>query len=130
MDAETKAALGRLRRLHDGVESGEVYREFPHPAKQRMVDELAVELFALAEHPADDDEPVTKEWLAAKGAIFHDVWRFYLPACELHVSFSPTGGMWLARLNQEDERYEYLNISDSVPTKRQVRRLVSALEGK
>lgn len=76
------------------------------------------------------DEPVTKEWLAAKGAIFHDVWRFYLPACELHVSFSPTGGMWLARLNQEDERYEYLNISDSVPTKRQVRRLVSALEGK
>ena len=128
MDAETKAALERLRREGQGEN---VYPSwFPDYDMESRKDSHTLAEAYLAEHPADDDEPVTKEWLAAKGAIFHDVWRFYLPACELHVSFSPTGGMWLARLNQEDERYEYLNISDSVPTKRQVRRLVSALEGK
>jgi len=128
MDTETKEALERLRREGQGEN---VYPSwFPDYDMESRKDSHTLAEAYLAEHPADDDEPVTKEWLAAKGAIFHDVWRFYLPACELHVSFSPTGGMWLARLNQEDERYEYLNISDSVPTKRQVRRLVSALEGK
>ena len=128
MDTETKAALDRLRSEGQGEN---VYPSwFPDYDMEVRKDVRTLADAYLAEHPPDDDEPVTKEWLAAKGAIFHDVWRFYLPACELHVSFSPTGGMWLARLNQEDERYEYLNISDSVPTKRQVRRLVSALEGK
>lgn len=68
MTPEQKAALDRLRK-HEAI-TGMDFRESPYFVEGRGVDEFKrlLDLFVLkdaylAEHPADDDEPVTEEWL-------------------------------------------------------------------
>ena len=72
MTPEQKAALDRLLR-HEAI-TGMDFRESPYFVEGRGVDEslrlpdvrIAM-LLCLAEHPADDDEPVTEEWLRSVG---------------------------------------------------------------
>jgi hypothetical protein len=73
MTPDQKAALSRLRRVTDGEDPLVVYRitdEYSSSmaSQQCAMDEGIVAAMYLSDHPADDDEPVTVEWLNASHA--------------------------------------------------------------
>jgi aerobic-type carbon monoxide dehydrogenase small subunit (CoxS/CutS family) len=100
MDAETKAALGRLRISGCDVVGSHTPSYY--------VDLLAVARLALAEHPADDDEPAPIKFCHIRGFL-------------IQVSLCDNGNTVLC--------VNYFKVAKN-PTNRQVRRLVAALEGK
>lgn len=60
IDSRLKLAVERLRRITIGELVEDVYKT--NPSEYRMDQGVIVKAY-LAEHPADDDEPVTAEWL-------------------------------------------------------------------
>lgn len=65
MTQEIRAAAERLRRLEAGEHQDAVYGDFAN-AFRRLDTQTLADAF-LAEHPADDDEPDTEEWLRGVG---------------------------------------------------------------
>lgn len=76
MDAEIKAIADRMRRHLKAIESETTFRDSPYFAERCLgkwdrdiidEDDGALSRAFLAEHPADDDESVTEEWLLSVG---------------------------------------------------------------
>ena len=66
-DAELRAAAGRLRGIEGPTFHGVGGKR--HISEREYADAVTLAIAYLAEHPVDDDEPVTPEWLATNG--FH-----------------------------------------------------------
>ena len=111
-DAELRAAADRF--LGEKY-SGEMYEE---PFRRAMDARLLAAAY-LTEHPADDAEPVTREWLLEASVDIDDdmVYRFG----EAKVIIWPSGRITLGVCCHE-------SLIDN-PTRGQVRRLYKALRG-
>lgn len=84
-------AIERLRRLYAGVESyHEVYGCPPTGLGHQQRDERLVLDYVIAEHPADDAEPVTEEWLRSVGAVDDPAAAGSVPL-EMHLDFTIGG---------------------------------------
>lgn len=66
MTSETKTALQRLHQC-DNNEFASGWRELIHDGSQCVHDVIIAAELALAEHPSDDDDPLTPEWKSAVG---------------------------------------------------------------
>jgi len=69
MSDDVRAASGRLRRIHDWSRPLDVYgADYEHDYS----DDVATIVQAyLREHPADDAEPITEDWLRAVTPFFY-----------------------------------------------------------
>lgn len=65
MDSETKEALKRLHQCEGNELSSGWQDHFDCP--EIRADIITIAELALAEHPADDDEPIKAEWLMSIG---------------------------------------------------------------
>lgn len=68
---QVKAAAERLRRYYGSNESIESIYGLGESASMSYANDnmIVARNAALAEHPADDDEPITEEWLESSGAL-------------------------------------------------------------
>jgi hypothetical protein len=67
---ELRAAAERLRMYHDAIERNRNFGAFPAPMIKAREVSKAEEFLArayLAEHSADDGEPITADWLRSVG---------------------------------------------------------------
>ena len=69
MTPELRAAMERLRRIEAGESYYEVYGCQPTGHGHMQRDERKLVDAFMAEHPADDDETVTEEWLGRVGGV-------------------------------------------------------------
>lgn len=123
MTNEQKAALERLRVASESNEACvSVYGEDWVTSKDVQRDAAVVVYLALAEHPADDDEPVTVEWFVKCGAKVEnrpEGWvAVFEPAWHAHTSlFIYWDGTVIAknmgheaRLNEVETRGDVLRL--------------------
>jgi hypothetical protein len=73
----------------------------------------------LAEHPADDDEPITREWLVDLGWTVRerDVWMAYPSHLSQSLAIDGNGRVYLA----------LMTLGKPVKTRRDLRRLTNVL---
>lgn len=64
---ELRAAAERLRRVGDGEAVAQAYRAYPSPHMQRYGDIVMLADAWIAEHPADDGDPVDEAWVKGLG---------------------------------------------------------------
>jgi hypothetical protein len=135
MKPEVKVAADRLRRAFGGKELMEVIYDVPKRLafKKRDDDLTHIAIAFLAEHPTDDDEPITAEWLhttngekfdsgefvwflKAHGPDFNECWISARPGGFCIVTLVPMEGnsMWFSLEHQ---------------TRGHIRRIVAALGG-
>jgi hypothetical protein len=67
---DVKEAAERLRRNAEGEHLTDIYRDFKLPVEQYMKDKLETSKAYLTEHPADDGEAITEDWLRSVGFEF------------------------------------------------------------
>lgn len=124
MDDETKAALGRIRKERQGEN---VYPSwFPDYDMESRKDSHTLAEAYLAEHPADDDEPIDDAFAKAVGQC-----RFPngLTVELIYLEYQSTNESEWVVVAEDWEGESVLLIKDA-KTKGQVRRLIVALEGK
>lgn len=132
-DDPIQAAAGRLRRWRAGEDPWAVYGVADEDHPNALVRELADADRAvladayLAEHPADDAEPVTEEWLKSEVGMTVPSWHTYEPRLLREVVDDE--GRWDMRLWWAIERRSFEIGGRTVPvaTRGDVRRLFSAL---
>lgn len=79
----------------------------------------------LKEHPDDEGEPITTEWLLSAGAIpWKDNYAFLSSGLRLRIWFRPHYERWLVMAEQDDSDV----ILGNYKTRGDIRRLCKALE--
>lgn len=61
--SDVRLAAERLRQVENADQIPAVYKDFKFPHEKYMLDRLETSLAYLAEHPADDGDVITEEWL-------------------------------------------------------------------
>ncbi len=133
MTEEIKAAAERLI-ICEYDANGFVHNPIGGKPHSQAVDGHYVARAYLAEHPSDDGEPITEDWLSGLGAEFFPATDYERPMYILSSSCRRFG--WeLARYEEGDEwtaeltvnRAYHLGVSHDIKTRGDVRRLCSAL---
>lgn len=101
-------------RLRDAIKGNSTFR---------VGDLAAVTLQYLAEHPADNDEPVTVEWLASVGFTI-DVHQSVKVTADLFLVYR--GGGWFLASGADTIKSAAVDLPD-YKTRSDVRRLCAAL---
>ncbi len=143
--SDVRAAAERLRRCYAGEETMlDVYGRTPHSLLKMHDDTEMVANAYLAEHPADDGEPITEEWLRGLGfrkwglETDAELYDLYIPMrdelgwqCRLAYQ---SNGFYAVRLCDDHsyggaESVELLDTRNRKPavSRGQVRRLLAAL---
>ncbi len=141
-----QAAAERLRRNYDGEQISMVYTHpYPHASKgqrsayavvQRAKDREIIADAYLREHPADEGEPISEEWLKAVGFTRDDescMLRLYIDLCSYNSTIVIGCPVCFAAIEQVDGAGPHDSDDDScvqIPfpqTRRDVRRLAAAL---
>ncbi len=129
MSDELKAAAERLRKHYACYSVCDSPYFLPEISMINMplldCDEKDVSQAYLAEHPADDGEPITKEWLLSIGSAYHSVLHQFAIGKygQIRILFWP-------RANRCEWFLEVLKEMIEIPrqsTRGQFRRLLSAL---
>ena len=127
MSDELRAAAERVRRVEAGEPADQAYRAHPRRQFQQFADRGLMASAWLAEHPADDDEPISPEWLRSVGFTLTDAHvRYYSNRSRppFVVVIASDGRLRLAVQNGSD--VEGGDVCQK-PTRGDVRRLCRAL---
>jgi hypothetical protein len=146
--SDVREAARRLRRVYAGDAYTNVYRD--QLRREGMDGSMAV-AYSLADedrqtlaaawleqHPADDDEPVTGDWLRSIGfeLVTGSLWQRSIPSpyadVQVSLSVESTGGMTALRIRTERLAFGVGATTSFVPmakakTRRDVRNLLAAL---
>lgn len=153
MDAELKAIVDRMHRHEAAIHTDATFKDSPHykrgsgewwewDAEAIGDDYAALARMYLREHPADDDEPVTEEWLRSVGFDHHGIggfnrliepsaaWKNGDPTrlfIDLDIPGSASVSMTQGVGGREVHNYVAMTSMPGLLTRGQVRRLCAAL---
>jgi hypothetical protein len=117
--------MSELREAAERVRTGFTYYQCPDSWQECNDARLIAEAW-IAEHPADDDEPITEEWLEQLAFTHNDSWYFRSPAqtsMQADVTLIRWSGGWSVKVS---DRFTSV-LTANVKTRGDLRLLAKAL---